>query len=456
MSEDPERDEGEEQSPDPQPSESDAADEEEQVDSEADTEPDLSDDQSDADTDSTAADESDPDTDGTDTGSEDSAADTDSDAADEPDTQGDSDANGDSDADDDSDAEDDSGPPEFTVPGMEAEPTPEPEEYEPEYERKPEGDDESDSQITAVDESDVDEGISPSESDDGRELPENQPGVGVDVPQQSLDNGDTGAGNGGDDDDLFGDGPESDQEMPLAAHIEEMMRRLAVVFGVAGIVALTLLGLGEVFAWLPTAVELIDVLWNNAIPGAPEMVDRRPRLYGPLELILTKLKVTGLAGLLIGLPVFVYETYLFMRPGLYRNERRYYLAAVPTSLVLGTIGMAFAHYVIIPAIMEYFTIYTQENVSVAYGLAETFNLILVLMAYMAVIFQIPLFIMLAIMMGLVTRIWLEEKRLLFWGGFATIAFVINPDPTGMTPFIIAATMIVLYEGTLALLRWTGN
>ena len=337
---------------------------------------------------------------------------------------------------------------------MESNYTPEPDEYEPsgepEYERDPGGDDE-DTEITKVDESEVDEGIRPAqETEPDHPLPENEPGIGVDVPKQPLDEDED------EDDSLFGEGPESDEEMPLAEHIEEMMRRLAVVFAVAGAVALTLLGLGEAFTQLPTAVELIDALWNNAIPGAPEMEERRPRLYGPLELILTKLKVTALAGLLIGLPVFVYETYLFMRPGLYRHERRYYLAAVPTSLVLGTVGMAFAHFVIIPAIMEYFTVYTQENVSVAYGLAETFNLILVLMAYMAVVFQIPLFIMLAIMMGLVTRVWLEEKRLLFWGGFLTVAFLINPDPTGMTPFIIGATMIVLYEGTLALLRWTGN
>jgi sec-independent protein translocase protein TatC len=325
---------------------------------------------------------------------------------------------------------------EFVVPGMDSE--------------EASGDTgEADQDIDLVDEDEVDESVDTAAEDEERTLPENQAGVGVDVPQQTLpEEGDDG---------VFGDGPESDEEMPLADHIEEMMRRLSVVFLVAGTVALTLLGLGEAFEVLPTAVELIDALWNNAIPGAPELEDRRPRLYGPLELILTKLKVTGLAGLLIGLPVFVYETYLFMRPGLYRHERRYYLAAVPTSLVLGSIGMAFAHYIIIPAIMDYFTVYTQENVaSVAYGLSETFNLILVLMGYMAVVFQIPLFIMLAIMMGLVTRTWLEDKRLLFWGGFLTIAFVINPDPTGMTPFIIAATMIILYEGTLALLRWTGN
>jgi sec-independent protein translocase protein TatC len=78
------------------------------------------------------------------------------------------------------------------------------------------------------------------------------------------------------------------------------------------------------------------------------------------------------------------------------------------------------------------------------------------MGYMAVVFQIPLLIQLGIMMGLVSRTWLEARRLLFWGGFAGLAFVVSPDPTGMAPVIVAATMIALFEGTLALLRWTGN
>jgi len=54
-------------------------------------------------------------------------------------------------------------------------------------------------------------------------------------------------------------------------------------------------------------------------------------------------------------------------------------------------------------------------------------------------------------MNLVTRQWLGAKRLIFWG-----AFLFNSDPTGMAPIIVTLTMIVLYEGTLAVLRWTGN
>ncbi len=273
----------------------------------------------------------------------------------------------------------------------------------------------------------------------------------VDSPDQLVDAGDT----------FEPDGPESDEEMPLADHIEEMIRRLAVVLGIGGIITLLLYPgadlVNSAFGLdLVSSTEVIDFLWNKHVPGAPELVDRRPRVYGPLELLLTELKVAALGGLIIGLPVFVYETYLFMRPGLYRRERRYYLAAVPTSLVLAFVGIAFAHFLVLPAIFAYFTSYTTGTAIVAFGLKETFNLILILMGYNAIIFQIPLFVMLAIMMNLVTRQWLEDRRLLFWGTFLGLAFLVSPDPTGMAPIIIGATMIGLFEGTLLALRWTAS
>ncbi|QZP36353.1 twin-arginine translocase subunit TatC [Halobaculum magnesiiphilum] len=249
-----------------------------------------------------------------------------------------------------------------------------------------------------------------------------------------------------------GGGPDSDQEMPLAAHIEEMMRRLGIVFGIAGVVVVAVLLIGTVSPTVPSAEQIIEFLWDTHVG----FEQNRPRVYGPLEFLLTKLKVASLAGLLVGLPVFVYETYRFMRPGLYPHERRYYLAAVPTSLILGIIGVAFTHFIVLPVIFDYFISYTEESAVLAFSLRETFNLILLMMGYMAVVFQIPLFIQLAIMMGLVTREWMEDRRLLFWSAFVGLAFIVSPDPTGMAPIIVGATMIALFEGTLALLRWTGN
>ena len=248
---------------------------------------------------------------------------------------------------------------------------------------------------------------------------------------------------------IVGEGPAEDEEMPLAAHIEEMMRRLGIVFLIGGVVLI---------AAFPAADRTINFLWNTHIPGASAPTSpRRPRLYGPLELILTELKVAGLAGFVAGLPALVYQSYRFMRPGLYPKERRYYLASVPTSLVLALVGVAFAHFIVLPAVFAYFTSYTANaDIVVAFGLRETFNLILLLMGYMALVFQIPLFMMLGVMMGLVTRQWMTDKRLLFWGGFLGVSFLISPDPTGMTPIIVAATMITLFEGTLLLIKWTGT
>jgi sec-independent protein translocase protein TatC len=239
-------------------------------------------------------------------------------------------------------------------------------------------------------------------------------------------------------------GAPDDVEQPLAVHIEEMVKRLGIVVAIAGAVSLAL---------FPLTGEVINFLWFSILPGSDVA---SPHVYHPLEYKLTQLKVASLGGLLIALPVFVYQTYRFMRPGLYPHERRYYLASVPTSLVLGLLGVTFAYFVVLPAIMSYFLYYSQDVVTIAFALGATFDLILLLMGYLAVVFQIPLFVMLAIMMGLTTRQWLEGRRLIFWGAFLGVAFLFSPDPTGMAPVLVAATMVVLFEGTLLLLRWTGR
>ena len=238
-------------------------------------------------------------------------------------------------------------------------------------------------------------------------------------------------------------GPPEDQEQPLTVHIEEMVKRVAIVLVFAGLVSLLAFPFGE---------EFINFLWYSVLPSDIS----KPHVYHPLELIVTQLKAASLLGVVLALPVFVYQTYAFMRPGLYPHERRYYLAAVPTSLVLAFVGLLFGYFLILPAVMTYFMQYSRDVVDIAFALGDTFTLMLVLLGFLAVVFQIPLFVMLAIMMGLTTRTWLAERRLIIWGVFLGIAFLFSPDPTGMAPFLIALTMVGLFEGTLLLLRWTGR
>ncbi|WP_286670842.1 twin-arginine translocase subunit TatC [Halorarius litoreus] len=299
----------------------------------------------------------------------------------------------------------------------------------------------------------------PTADDAALDAPASDGGYADDDPYATYDDYELG----GEVDDEVGvhEGAPDDQEMPLADHIEEMVKRLGVVVIVMAVVS------GIVF---PFGEDLINFLWYSYLPGTvgqcPEAAATAqdlgpgdaacPRVYHPLAVILARLKVATLAGFLVALPVFVYETYLFMRPGLYPKERRYYLASVPTSLVLAAVGVAFAHFLVIPAIFTYFVYYSDSATTIAFGLAETFDLMVLLMGGFAIVFQIPLFIMLALMMGLVTRQWMADRRLIFWGVYAGLAFLFSPDPTGMAPIIVAATMITLHEGTLLLAKWTGR
>ena len=238
------------------------------------------------------------------------------------------------------------------------------------------------------------------------------------------------------------DQPLEDEEMPLADHIEEMMTRLLAVIVVMAVVS------APTFLY---ADQIIQFVWNSILGAAGSQA--RPHIYTPLALVLARLKTATLAGFIVALPVFVYETYLFMRPGLYPKERRYYLAAVPTSLVLASVGVLFAFALVLPAIFVYFVTYSEQAAQIAFGLTDTYGLMLTMMGFFALIFQIPLFIMLAIMMGLTSRQWLAERRILFWGAFVGISAMFAFDPTGMAPLIVALTMVLLFEGTLFLLRW---
>ncbi|WP_408956741.1 twin-arginine translocase subunit TatC [Natrinema sp. 74] len=249
------------------------------------------------------------------------------------------------------------------------------------------------------------------------------------------------------DDDIGGiSTPPDDEEMPLADHIEEMVLRLAVVL---------LFGAGGTAIGLLWASDAIHFVWFNVFPYADGEVPP-PHLYHPLELWLTRIKISSLLGIMVALPAFVYECYLFMRPGLYPNERKYYLAAVPTSVVLAAGGMVFSYHLVLPVLFKYFTYYAEGSAQIAYALGDTFDLIITLTGFLAIVFQIPLFIMLAIMLGVTTRRWLIQKRLYFWAAFAGLAFMFTIDPTMMAPVLVAVTMILLFEGTLLVLKWVGT
>ncbi len=222
--------------------------------------------------------------------------------------------------------------------------------------------------------------------------------------------------------------------MPLTAHIEELVRRLMVVV----IASTAVMAVAFIFS-----ESLLDIIWYS-------FVDFAPHVYHPFAEILTRLKISAVVGLALALPVLIYETFQFMKPGLYPNERQYFLSVVPVSLVLMFLGIAFAFFFALPLLFRYFIFYSQDVATAGLGLTETFNLILLVKVAFGVVFQIPLLMSLAVKMGVVSVRWFETKRIYVWGGCITVAALLagSLDPTGVAGLMVALTMIGLFETTL--------
>lgn len=237
------------------------------------------------------------------------------------------------------------------------------------------------------------------------------------------------------------EGPSSDVDKPLEKHIEEMLIRALIVISV---------GLAAILVMFPISENIIQILWDAHIPNPDQ---NAPRLYSPLSVVMTRIKIMILVALVVSFPVLIYQAYQFMQPGLYDIEKMYFKLCSGISLVLSLLGILITHFILVPLLFFYFSSYTEGVAEIAFGLQNTVGLMLIIMIYIVIVFQMPIFLILAVITNVTSYEWIERRRLLFWGAFFGIAFLSSPDPTGMAPVIIGVIMLVLFELTLIILRY---
>jgi sec-independent protein translocase protein TatC len=236
-------------------------------------------------------------------------------------------------------------------------------------------------------------------------------------------------------------GPESDIDVPIELHIEELFLRSLIVFCVGLFICLIL---------FPVSEDVIEYLWNSHIPNPDS---NRPVLYNPVSLFMTRIQVVSLFAIIVSFPIIIFQSYRFIEPGLYEIEKTYFKISSVSSILLSSIGILVSQFVVIPILFAYFSSYTQGAAEIAFGLEQTVGLMIIMSIYIVIIFQIPILIVLAVLMGLVSRDWLIRRRLIFWGSFFGLAFLSSPDPTGMAPIIIGILMLTLFEISIFALKY---
>jgi len=227
--------------------------------------------------------------------------------------------------------------------------------------------------------------------------------------------------------------------MTLIEHIRELRKRLfRACLGI-------LLGAIVGYIVAPSIAHIITDPYCNFVTahGAPKCTFNST---SPLDQFMLNLKIALYAGLVLSAPIWLYQLWAFIAPGLHKRERRYgySFAAVATPLFAGGFVLG---YVLVSRSMQWF-LGINPDFSVTVDLGGYFDFVTGVMLLFGVGFEFPLLVAMLNFAGLVSA-----KKLLSWWRIAIFLMFLfaalvtpTPDPFNMT--ILAACMGVLYFGAV--------
>lgn len=170
---------------------------------------------------------------------------------------------------------------------------------------------------------------------------------------------------------------------------------------------------------------------------------------------LTPLKVTFFFAFVVAIPVVLYQLWAFVAPGLYKNEKRLVVPVVVASVALFFIGGLFAYFVVFPMIFSFFQATAPEGVAVMTDIQAYLNFVIKLFLAFGFAFEVPIFTMLVIKMGMTTRESLAKKRpYIFVGAF--VAGMLLTPPDIISQAMLAIPIWLLFELGLFLSAFVGS
>ncbi len=225
--------------------------------------------------------------------------------------------------------------------------------------------------------------------------------------------------------------------MPLLEHLKELRTRLIR----AAIALLITTAVSFVFARHVFLI-LIVPLGDRASLQALK----------PTEALGNYMKVALLSGIIIAMPVIVYQIGRFIAPGLTKKEKRALLLLVPGATLCFVAGVAFAYFVMLPAAIPFLQGFLADIIEQKWAIGEYLSFVTSLLFWIGVAFELPLFVYFLARIGLIDAKTLSKNRKYAVVLIAILAAAITPtvDPLNMT--LVMGPLIVLYEIGVILAR----
>ena len=221
-------------------------------------------------------------------------------------------------------------------------------------------------------------------------------------------------------------------EGTLLSHLIELRSRLLII-AVAVLVAFIIM--------LPFSRDIFTLVSEPLREVLPGNAMIATAVASPL---LTPFKLTFFAALFLVMPVVLFQVWNFIAPGLYKNEKRFAIPLLVTSIILFYLGIAFAYFIVFPLIFGFFTSIAPEGVEVQTDITQFLDFITTIVFAFGIAFEVPVATVLIVWAGLTNIEKLAKARpYVFLMAFIAGMFLTPPDVISQS--LLAVPVYLLYE-----------
>lgn len=238
--------------------------------------------------------------------------------------------------------------------------------------------------------------------------------------------------------------------MPFLDHLEEL--RWRILWSLLAVVV----GTGIAFG-LFVKFDVLELL-VSPIRKAYDDPNLKPIFLSPADPFFVTLKLSIYGGILLALPIVVYQIWAFLSPALEKREKRAVVPALYLGLVLFLAGAALCYFAALPVSLRFFRGFLTASLQAQLEINATLGFIVKMLLAFGALFELPVVIMVLSALGLVTPEFLRSKRRHAIVAIAILASVITPGDAVTLTMMMMLPLVFLYELgiVLSVMIWRGK
>jgi sec-independent protein translocase protein TatC len=175
----------------------------------------------------------------------------------------------------------------------------------------------------------------------------------------------------------------------------------------------------------------------------------------PGDAFFIVVRVAVVVGIVLAMPVLLYQIWAFVAPGLTPQERRTIRPWIPLALLFFALGVGVA-YIVLPFAMAFLLSFGTGVFENKLAATPYFNFVTTLFLAFGLVMEFPILLFGLSRVGILTSDRLRSSRRYVILGISIFSAVITPGGDLVSPFVLGVTMYILYEATIVAIRRTGR